>query len=219
LDGGEPPFDIARFPNVISTYAQQQLILAWDCLQVLEPVYGLAETQRSFSPALHFGIWEHFLHEPIITGETQQTKAKVALREELVDAIHLLCGVIKQHVLPKLQAPMDWYFPSQRRVQDAMHQRILQHLRVQLEKYPNFDFLGLFTTIACKEGASEEVHIDWNDNLNRHALIFSVGDYEGGEFCAPQLGGRMAFKPGSVLAARARMLAHCSTPTTGHRIV
>ncbi|KAF8197790.1 hypothetical protein K438DRAFT_1465324, partial [Mycena galopus ATCC 62051] len=65
-----------------------------------------------------------------------------------------------------------------------------------------------------KEGASAELHIDWNDNLNRHALILRVGDYGGGDFCVPQLGGRMPFKAGSLLAAKARLLAPCSTPTT-----
>ncbi|KAF7335010.1 hypothetical protein MVEN_02251200 [Mycena venus] len=218
-DDGEPPFDLGRFPDVISQYAQHKLISAWERLQALEPVYGPPETQRSRSPALHFGVWEHFLNKPVITGETQQTKARAAMREDLLDAIHNLCGVIKQYVLPKLQALMDWCFPGQQRVQELMHQRILRHLGIQLKKYPNFDFLGLFTTFACKEGVSEELHIDWNDNLDRPALVFSLGDYEGGDFCVPQFGGRMRFKPGSVLAVRAHMLAHCSTPTAGRRIV
>lgn len=100
-----------------------------------------------------------------------------------------------------------------------MRKRIHAHLGAELEKYPNFDFDGLFSAIGVKEGASEYLHLDWNDPWNRHALVFAAGTYEGGDFCVPQMRGRMRFLPGSVLAARARALAHASTPFTGRRLV
>ncbi|KAJ7065148.1 hypothetical protein B0H15DRAFT_807704 [Mycena belliarum] len=89
----------------------------------------------------------------------------------------------------------------------------------ELDMRPALDFGGLFFTIAVKEGSSERIHIDWNDNLHKYALIFCVGDYEGGEFCVPQLNMKVPLRPGSVIAARTRLLAHCSAPLSGRRVV
>ncbi|KAJ6616092.1 hypothetical protein B0H10DRAFT_2038796 [Mycena sp. CBHHK59/15] len=218
-EDGMPPFEVGRFPGVITPYVQKLLLKAFDRLKALKPEYGPIEPQRSMTPAQHFGIWEHYLSHPIITGDSRQTKAMLARRLDLVDAIHHLCGVIKEHILPKLQEIADWYFPGQRRTQDEIHRRIRKYLSRELEEYPNFDFLGLFTTIAVKEGSSERVHVDWGDNLHRYAFVFTAGDYIGGDFCVPQLGNRIAVPPGAVLAARTRLLAHCSTPAQGRRLV
>ncbi|KAJ7163193.1 hypothetical protein C8R46DRAFT_818286, partial [Mycena filopes] len=76
---------------------------------------------------------------------------------------------------------------------------------------PALNFGGLFFTIAIKEGSSERIHIDWNDCLQKYALIFCAGDYTGGDFCIPQLKIRIPLRPGSVLAVRTRLLAHCAT--------
>jgi hypothetical protein len=100
-----------------------------------------------------------------------------------------------------------------------MHARILKHLGRDLAKYPNFDFGGMITTLAVKEGGSENMHVNWFDNLNMFAWVTAIGDFEGGDFCSPQLGGRMPCKPGSLLGARTRFLAHCCTPVAGRRIV
>ncbi|KAJ7837323.1 hypothetical protein B0H13DRAFT_1651620, partial [Mycena leptocephala] len=218
-EDGMPPFEVGRFPGVISPYVQKLLIEAFDRLKALDPEYGPPEPQRSMTPAQHFGIWEHYKSRPIITGDSRQIRAILADRPELVDVIHDLCGIIKKHFLPRLQEIVDWYFPGQRRTQDEIHKRIRKYLARDLEGYPNFDFLGLFTTVAVKEGTSENVHIDWGDNLHRFAYVFTAGDYSGGDFCTPQLGGRIAVPPGSVLAARTRLLAHCSTPAKGCRLV
>jgi hypothetical protein len=79
---------------------------------------------------------------------------------------------------------------------------------------------GPFFTIAAKESGSGVVHIDWNDDKALYAFVFAVGDWEGGEFCAPQLGIKIPVRPGQVIAVLARVLAHFSAPvTTGRRIV
>jgi hypothetical protein len=70
-----------------------------------------------------------------------------------------------------------------------------------------------------KEGSSEVLHVDWNDNLNGYAIIFGVGDYTGGEFCIPQLGYRIPLRPGAVLAVRTRLLAHCTHTGSGRRLI
>ncbi|KAJ7263254.1 hypothetical protein B0H12DRAFT_298331 [Mycena haematopus] len=216
---GPPPFDVGRFPNVISSRAQFRLLEAWDRVQALKPVYGLRESQRSSSPALHLGVWERYTKEPIVTGDSRQADAPCDRRQELVEALHDLCGVIKQFVIPRLRAILEWYYPGQEWIWEAMHRRILKHLGSELAEHPNFDFGGIITTVACKEGGSEKIHLDWFDNLNIFAWVTAIGDFEGANFCTPQLGGQMVSKPGSLLGARTRLLAHCCTPISGRRIV
>jgi hypothetical protein len=82
------------------------------------------------------------------------------------------------------------------------------------------DMGGPFFALAVKESGSGLIHIDWNDNRAIFAYIFAVGDWEGGEFCIPQLGIKIPIRPGQVLAVLARVVAHFSAPvTTGRRIV
>ncbi|KAG1885905.1 uncharacterized protein F5891DRAFT_891420, partial [Suillus fuscotomentosus] len=47
-----------------------------------------------------------------------------------------------------------------------------------------------------------------------YAFVFAVGDWEGGEFCVPQLGIKIPVRPGQLLAVLARVLAHFSAPVT-----
>ncbi|KAJ7315206.1 hypothetical protein DFH08DRAFT_942971 [Mycena albidolilacea] len=142
---GPPSFDIGRFPEVR---------------------YGPAEAQRSVSPALHLGVWERYTSKPIIMGDSRQIDVPVDKREKLVDAVHDLCGVVKAYWLPKIRAIVEWYYPGQEWVWEAMHARILKHLGRDLAKYPNFDLGGMITTLAVKEGGSEKMYVDWFDNMN-----------------------------------------------------
>ncbi|KAJ7859663.1 hypothetical protein B0H14DRAFT_2350999 [Mycena olivaceomarginata] len=215
---GPPSFDIGCFLEVFSNCAQFELIRAFDRVKALGPAYGPAEAQRSVSPALHLGVWERYTSKPIIMGDSRQINAPVDKREKLVDAVHDLCGVVKAYWLPKIRAIVEWYYPGQEK-KLRMHACILKHLGCNLAKYPNFDFGGMITTLAVKEGGSEKMHVDWFDNMNMFAWVTAVGDFEGGDFCSPQLGGRMPCKPGSLLGARTRFLTHCCIPVAGRRIV
>jgi hypothetical protein len=85
---------------------------------------------------------------------------------------------------------------------------------------PSLDFGGAFFAVAVKEGGSGLVHIDWHDCHAIWAFVFAVGDWEGGEFCAPELGIKIPIRPGQVFAVLARVVAHFSAPVTqGRRIV
>ena len=47
-----------------------------------------------------------------------------------------------------------------------------------------------------------------------------LGDWTGGEFCAPQLGVKVPVMPGQVLGVMTRVLAHCGAPVTnGQRAI
>ncbi|KAJ7673188.1 hypothetical protein DFH06DRAFT_1081967 [Mycena polygramma] len=219
---GPAPFDVARFPAVISKYDQGRLVDSFTRLMELEPTFHLKEENlnRSEQPALHLGVWERYTAEgPMLTADSRQVQAPVHRRKELMHAMHDLCGVLKEVFLTKVASLIEWYYPEAEWIREAMHKRILENLGDELAEFPNFDFGGILTTVACKEGGSEMIHLDWFDNLNLPAWLTAVGDFEGGNFCAPQLDGAMGFEAGSVVAAKTRMLAHCCSPVTGRRIV
>lgn len=101
-----------------------------------------------------------------------------------------------------------------------VNQRVEAILAQEKLARPDVFMEGPFFTIAVKEAGSGLVHIDWNDHPTMYAFVFAVGDWEGSEFCVPQLGIKIPTKPGQILAVLARVLAHFSSPVTaGRRIV
>lgn len=217
---GEPPYLVMRFAKVIPKRTLEKLLRRWDALKGLAVKYPPADHRRSDLPAMHLGVWELFALVPRITADSIQSRQRnLETRAEVVDAMDALCKVIRQLVVPKLERLMDIHVPGQRRVQERIHARVRELLASELMARPDMDFGGLFYTVAVKEGSSERIHIDWNDNLHKYALIFCTGDYTGGEFCVPQLGVRVPLGPGSVIAARTRLLAHCSAALSGRRVV
>ncbi len=75
-------------------------------------------------------------------------------------------------------------------------------------------------SVAMKEGSSEKNHLDFSDDYVYLSWVIAVGDWEGADFCAPQLGFQFPIKSGQIFAVRTRTLAHCSSPiTSGRRIV
>jgi hypothetical protein len=78
---------------------------------------------------------------------------------------------------------------------------------------------GVFA-VTVKEGGSRLIHINWHDCHAIWAFVFAIGDWEGGEFCAPELGIKIPIRPGQVFTVLACIVAHFSTPVTqGNRIV
>lgn len=85
---------------------------------------------------------------------------------------------------------------------------------------PSLDFNGALFTIAVKDGSSKIIHVDRNDKKMSWTWIIAVGDWEGGEFCIPQLGVKIPLRTGQVLAVMSGLLAHFSAPVTqGRRII
>lgn len=95
----------------------------------------------------------------------------------------------------------------------------IARVKEAFECRPPVDLGPCFFAVAVKEGASEWLHLDYSDDLEFFAWVVAVGDWTGGEFCAPQLGVKFPIRPGQVLAVRARYLAHCSSPLVGRRVV
>lgn len=90
-------------------------------------------------------------------------------------------------------------------------------LEAKFASRPNLDFDGTFFTVAVKEGSSEVVHIDFNDDCKNVAFVVPFGDFTGADLCIPQLNTRVPILPGQMAAFNAKLLAHCSSPILGGR--
>lgn len=97
--------------------------------------------------------------------------------------------------------------------------RISPHLAKfeHIKSRRGFDFESAFTTVAVKSGSSEIVHIDGNDK--GITWVLPLGNWKGAHLVIPQLGLKIAMKPGQVIGMCANILAHYTTPITeGERI-
>lgn len=90
----------------------------------------------------------------------------------------------------------------------------------KIKARPCLDFLGAFFTVAAKEGSSEKAHLDFTDHVNGISFVLPLGDWEGGHFCAPQLGYKIPVGHSQALAVRTRLLLHFGTKVLkGRRLV
>lgn len=102
----------------------------------------------------------------------------------------------------------------------SAHKTVAHKLRKEYGQRPQLDFGGAFFTVAVKEGSSERVHIDFNDDVKNVAFVVPFGDFMGADLCLPQLNTRIPISPGQAIAFDAKLLAHCSSPiTSGRRII
>jgi hypothetical protein len=95
--------------------------------------------------------------------------------------------------------------------------RVRHLLRTQLGSRPAFDMGGAFFTIAVKEGISDIIHLDLNDDPYSLTWVIPLGDWTGGELYCPQLGCKIPIIPGQVYGGLMGKVAHCNAPVTGGR--
>ena len=72
------------------------------------------------------------------------------------------------------------------------------------------EFESAFTTVAVKEGSSERIHVDYNDQ--GITWVLPIGEWEGGEMVFPQLKLKVPLRSGELLGFSANLLAHHSMP-------
>jgi hypothetical protein len=92
-------------------------------------------------------------------------------------------------------------------------------MRRRIDARPAVDLGGSCFAVAIKKGGSETLHIDASDHVKKYAVITTVGKFTGGEFCVPHFGWKIPVGPGQILLVPARLLAHCTAPFAGDRIV
>ncbi|KAG1740810.1 uncharacterized protein EDB91DRAFT_1052877 [Suillus paluster] len=214
VPAGMPPHLAMRYEHFVSELHQGRLLRRWDDVIATHPKHHLkADGNRSTTDAFHFGVWEVTASKPRLTRETreQSPEAKKAIDE--------LLGYVQSFIAPNIGTALEQHAPLHAEAMAKAHSRVRQHLKQDLLLRPMVDMGGSFFAVAVKEFGSGVVHIDWNDSCALYAYIFAVGDWEGGEFCIPQLGIKIPVRPGQVLAVLARVLAHFSAPVTSGRCI
>ncbi|KAG1769917.1 hypothetical protein EV702DRAFT_1250013 [Suillus placidus] len=190
---GMPPYLAIRYEHFLSKDHQRRLILRWDEVVASHPVNHLKpDTNRSTSDAHHLGIWEVFGATPRMTADTRKQTA------EAKEAIDQLLWYVQSFMAPKLATAYAQHAPLHWKALQKVHARVHQHLGHDLLSRPRVDMGGPFFAVAVKEAGSGVVHLDWNDNKAIYAYVFAVGDWEGGEFCIPQLKIKIPVRPGQI---------------------
>ncbi|KAJ7605397.1 hypothetical protein DFH06DRAFT_1347699 [Mycena polygramma] len=219
-DMGPVPFLLMRCTGVLSEAVQAILWQAWrNFVAAGGKASNKKEEGRSVTPGYHFGIWSHYSSKPFISADSRQMEAAEKDRPRLILLLDIFLELIKRYLVPKVRALLAHYAPQQLQILHPVYQRVQTVLGAKLAARPALDWEGVFFAAAVKEGSSELVHIDWND---AHALLTFIfvasepgSEWEGGEFCCPQLGYKIPFRGGQVIAARTRMVAHCGATVSG----
>ncbi|KAJ7105050.1 hypothetical protein C8R43DRAFT_963721 [Mycena crocata] len=217
---GAPKYMLMRFSNILSDAACAKFLALFDEMAATAIKYPAADHRRSDTPALHFGVWGLFSGKPHITADSIQVRVREKDRPTVIAAIDALLAEVKKSFIPVAERLMHRHAPEQERMGKRVHDRNVYWLSAEFALRPALDFGTLFSSMAVKEGSSSKIHIDWNDNLSKYALIWVVGHFTGAEFCVPQLYMRIPLRQGMLLAVRTRLLAHCATVVgSGRRVV
>ncbi|KAF8875575.1 hypothetical protein BD779DRAFT_1678179 [Infundibulicybe gibba] len=214
---GHPPYLAMRFDCIVNEATQQRLLNAWTHLNttpVVFPKPNARHGNRSGTPALHLGVWETYQSTPFVTLDTRQKDASAAT------AIDALLSIVGEDIAPRLMRLLKVECPVQYERQLLAYDRVKSLLQSEFECRPALDFQGAFFAVAVKEGSSEIIHLDFHDFKHSITWIVPLGDWEGGEFCIPQLGIKIPVHAGQVLGAMTGVFAHCSAPVTqGYRVI
>ncbi|KJA16329.1 hypothetical protein HYPSUDRAFT_58275 [Hypholoma sublateritium FD-334 SS-4] len=213
---GLPPNLVMRFDNVIKPRINDLVVKAWDEVLNAGLTFPKADPNRSATPALHLGAWSINQSKPIITAHSRAP----AQSKEAEIAIDKFLKIINKYVAPMVTTFFKNEFPVQYGRQQRAHEHVSHKLREEFTKRPELDFGGAFFTVAVKEGSSERIHIDFNDDIKNVAFVVPFGDFTGADLCLPQLNTRVPISAGQVVAFDAKLLAHCSSPIiSGRRII
>ncbi|KAJ7045297.1 hypothetical protein C8F04DRAFT_941070, partial [Mycena alexandri] len=218
---GLSPWLAIRLAHIIPIPLLDELLHRWDHLVSMGLKFPKPDPNRSRTAAVHLGVWGLFGWSPRITADSlQKGITNRAKREAVLRSMDKMLQFLTERIVRRMENALDEIIPEHARLQDRLRAHAERLLRKEFNRRPSLNFGGLFFTVAIKEGASERIHIDWNDCLQKYALIFCAGNYTGADFCIPQLNIRIPLGPGSVLAVRTRLLAHCATLVgSGRRVV
>ena len=226
-----PPYLIGRFDKIVKAGVEKSLVAAWQNLMKLDVQFPKPDPSRSKTPALHLGIWELYSANPRVTEDSRnQSNQVIKAMDRFLRILNAsispkIFNILQSHYRLQLDRQLLWvsiifstsrFFYSKSRA----YNRVMKILAKELANRPALQFGGAFFTVAAKEGSSEIIHLDFNDDPNGVSWVVPLGDWEGGEFCLPQLGIKIPIQSGQILGAMTRILAHCSAPVTkGFRIV
>ncbi|KAK7019451.1 hypothetical protein VNI00_018061 [Paramarasmius palmivorus] len=174
--------------------------------------YPKAEPNRSLNHAVHLGSWELYARTSRLSNDSIKQKPEVLrIMDEMLDTL-------KIHVFPRIAEFLKEYCPDDWERRQRAYTRVKGQLMSKLQARPALDYAGIAFCVAVKEGGSETLHVDFNDHRDSLTFMLSIGEYEGAEFCVPQLGVKVPYGPTDILWCRTRELAHCTAPFTGKRL-
>ncbi|KAJ7814762.1 hypothetical protein B0H14DRAFT_3746961 [Mycena olivaceomarginata] len=216
---GPVPFLLLRCSNVLSPAIQARFYKAFHDFRDAKPATPPCEPTRSSTPAYHFGVWSVFQNEPMLSTDTRQPTKCATQQAILIPLIDKLLRLVQKHMVPRARRIIERHAPQQLQILAPVYDRVKTVLAEEFAARPALDFGGLWFMVAVKEGSSEIIHLDFNDTHALVAFIWVISPpnslWTGGEFCAPQLGGKIPFRPGQMIAARTRILAHCGATVRG----
>jgi hypothetical protein len=97
-----------RFDHILNERLRDRLLRAWEELQKTYPVHAPKnDSNRSKTPAFHFGTWELYKSEPKITVESRDQKPPA------ITAIDKLLLLIADFLVPKIKSLLQRYGPRQ----------------------------------------------------------------------------------------------------------
>ncbi|KAK6977634.1 hypothetical protein R3P38DRAFT_2581515 [Favolaschia claudopus] len=219
-DVGAVPLLLVRFIRLVDDEHQYQIVDAWDRFIAARPSPPKSKQEnRTRFPGYHFGIWQHYALLPFITLDSLQSDLKGDRYLLVIQRMDEFLSLVKKYIVPAVQRMLQWYAPQQIQILEPVYEKVLETLGPQLRERPALNFGGLFFAIAAKEGSSERIHLDFFDVHGLVTFIFIVSrrgsTWSGGDFVAPQLGGRIPFKGGQAIAVRTRSIAHAGAEVTG----
>ncbi|KAG2116857.1 hypothetical protein BD769DRAFT_1390944 [Suillus cothurnatus] len=129
-----------------------------------------------------FCIWEVTSCMPYLTAEIRNQTPQA------ITVIDTLLKYIGNFIAGKICSVFETHAPEQWEAMQRAYRRVQIILAAQLLECPSLDFGGSVFAVTVKEGGSQLIHINWHDCHAIWAFVFAIGDWEGGEFCAPELG-------------------------------
>jgi hypothetical protein len=105
-----PNYYIVRSHFVIPQSTCEELAARWNTLKALNPIISLAERNRSKSPALHLGVWDH-MQGLSVTAESRSQTAEVLV------AIDGLLETFRKKVTPLLDDLLKFFCPKIHEIQ------------------------------------------------------------------------------------------------------
>ncbi|KIL57144.1 hypothetical protein M378DRAFT_88260 [Amanita muscaria Koide BX008] len=206
-----PSFLVKKFGVVVSEGRMEEIREKWKMfMETGAKPSSVKHTGRGIKPAFHFGIWRRYQSIPFITKDSNsknenQNVASDAFLMLIRNSFAREIATFTEHYSPKLWA-------KQKGISSYLSQ--FQHISCRKA----LDFQSAFTAVAVKEGNSERIHIDSNDQ--GITWVLPIGEWEGGNLVFPQLGLEVPLRSGELLGFSANLLAHyCTRIKSGNRLV
>ncbi|KAF8330978.1 hypothetical protein F5887DRAFT_922898 [Amanita rubescens] len=196
-----PSFLVKKFGPVISERQRIEIAEKWELFKKT----GAKPSQkkhlgRGTKPAFHFGVWRRYQNIPFITKDSK--KQKKASDEFLT--------VLRNFVARKIATFTENYASNLWSKQKGISNYLSQFENISSRTA--LDFESAFTTVAVKEGSSDHIHIDKNDQ--GITWVLPIGEWEGGNMVIPQLGLEIPNNNNEILCAAASIEVHLEADIT-----